>query len=160
MKFNQYKFKFYLNGSHSIYLEGEQGQPHPHTWEITIDIIKAREDFVQFNVVEKSAEQLLAKYQDCYLNDVEPFDTLNPILENICEYFRERFSRLLLEKGWILLRIEISETPARSYIIDMNGDDALYRQLLEETVNDEELAQSVDEAAQAKLDKITGLNKP
>lgn len=122
IQFSEYKFKFYLNATHSIHVNGERGQMHPHTWEISLDTVKVREDFVQFHDIEKAAEKLLEDYQDSYLNEFEPFNVMNPILENICTYFKERFEKLLSQNGWLLLRIEISETPTRSYIIDMTQD--------------------------------------
>lgn len=122
IQFSEYKFKFYLNATHSIHVNGERGQIHPHTWEISLDTVKVREDFVQFHDIEKAAEKLLEDYQDSYLNEFEPFNVMNPILENICTYFKERFEKLLSQNGWLLLRIEISETPTRSYIIDMTQD--------------------------------------
>ncbi len=118
MRYNQYKYKFYLNANHSILIDGVMGQVHPHTWEIVIEVIKVVEGFVQFSFVEKAIEELLSKYQDKYINEIEPFDEINPTLENISEYFKEAIKQELKRDGWMLLRLEISETPARSYIID------------------------------------------
>lgn len=122
MHYDEYKFKFYLNASHSIYINGVLGEEHPHTWEIIIYTIKLEEDFIIFNDVEKYVEDYIKKYQDLYINEVEPFTTLNPTLENICKFFKEKFRVLLLDAGWILLSIEISETPTRSYIIDLSRE--------------------------------------
>lgn len=132
MRYNQYRFKFYLNASHSIYLNGVLGQEHPHTWEITLDTIKLKDNFIIFNDIEKSIEKYLGKYQDLYLNKVEPFGKLNPTLENICQYFKNEFQKLLLENGWLLLSMEISETPTRSYIIDIS-DEVDYNKILDDS---------------------------
>lgn len=119
MKYDLYKFKFYLNASHLIYLNGVSGEKHPHTWEITIDTLKISNDFIQFHDIEKFVEDLLEKYQNQLLNEIEPFVFVNPILENICEYFKIEIQKLLTRNGWFLTSIEISETPTRSYIIDI-----------------------------------------
>lgn len=131
MRYNQYRFKFYLNASHSIYLNGVLGQEHPHTWEITLNTVKLKDNFIIFNDIEKSIEKYLGKYQDSYINKIEPFITINPTLENICEYFKDEFQNLLLESGWLLLSIEISETPTRSYIIDIS-DEVDYNKMLDD----------------------------
>lgn len=123
MRYNQYKYKFYLNANHSIYINGVLGQKHPHTWEIMLDTIKVMEGFVQFNDVEKDIDAFLEQYQDEYINDVEPFTTLNPTLENICIYFKDCIQKSLMEKGWLLLSIEISETPTRSFIINLYDEE-------------------------------------
>ncbi|MDF2594987.1 MAG: 6-pyruvoyl-tetrahydropterin synthase related protein [Clostridia bacterium] len=122
MKYNQYRFKFYLNATHSIYIDGQLGEEHPHTWEITIQTIKVKEDFITFNAIEKDMEKYLESFQDRYLNKISPFITLNPTLENICIYFKEAFQKILVQKGWLLLSIEMSETPTRSYMIDISDE--------------------------------------
>lgn len=145
MKYSQYKFKFYLNASHAIYINGNLGQSHPHTWEIIIDTIKFNDRFIQFNDVEKKIEKLLENYQDKYINEIEPFNSLNPTLENICEYFKDVIKNMLKGVGWELIKIETSETPARSYIID----------LMDEIGTDNE-EQEVDKIAQEVIDSIIG----
>lgn len=155
MRYNQYRFKFYLNASHSIYLNGVLGQEHPHTWEITLNTIKLKDNFIIFNDIEKNIEKYLEKYQDSYLNKVDPFVTLNPTLENICEYFKNEFQNLLLENGWLLLSMEIGETPTRSYIIDIS-DEVDYNKILDygdaENLNFDILEKNVD-------DKIESMKK-
>ncbi|PJI09519.1 MULTISPECIES: 6-carboxytetrahydropterin synthase [Clostridium] len=130
MKYDEYRFKFYLNASHSIYIKGVLGEEHPHTWEIIIDTIKLTSGFIIFNDVEKYIEKYMDKYQDSYINSIEPFTTLNPTLENICSYFKDDIQRLLIELGWILVSIEISETPTRSYIIDLSNRVSTKRDLM------------------------------
>jgi 6-pyruvoyltetrahydropterin/6-carboxytetrahydropterin synthase len=128
MKYEQYKFKFYLNASHAIYIRGRRGQTHPHTWEISIDTMKLKNDFIQFDRIEKMIEQDMSKLQDTDLNAHEPFDTVNPTLENICVFFRKRIEKILNENGWIILLIEVSETPSRSYVINTADEESLLRQ--------------------------------
>ncbi len=117
MRYGQYKFNFYLNASHAIYIDGKLGKQHPHTWEIVIRAIKSNNDFVMFNAVEKTIEDFLGQYQNRYLNDCQPFDLMNPTLEYITSYFLEKLEELLEPLGWVVFYIEISETPTRSYVI-------------------------------------------
>lgn len=123
-RYSQYKFKFYLNASHSILLGGTYGERHPHTWEISIQILKMREEFIAFNYLEIEIEAFLEKYQDKNLNDEAPFNTINPTLENICIYFKDKFRDLLNRMGWLLLLIEIGETPTRSYVINLFNEES------------------------------------
>jgi 6-pyruvoyltetrahydropterin/6-carboxytetrahydropterin synthase len=127
MRFRRYKFKFYLNASHAIYINGALGERHPHTWEITLHVLKEREDFIQFNIVEEKVKEWMNRYQDSFLNKVDPFDTINPTLENCCDYFKDKLEVILRNEGWILLSIEMSETPTRAYIIDLHPyEESLY----------------------------------
>ena len=124
MRYRQYRFKFYLNASHAIYINGKIGERHPHTWEIAINALKMQNSFIQFDSIEKKIEKFMQPYQDGYLNDVEPFDKLNPTLENCCVYFKDQLRDILNDEGWLLIMIEMSETPTRSYVINLiDGDE-------------------------------------
>lgn len=122
MEHQHYRFKFYINAAHAIYINGVLGERHPHTWEITLYTLKVSNEFVAFNSIEKDVEAYLSRFQDSFINEVDPFTTLNPTLENICYYLKEELKKLLFERKWLLLSIEVSETPTRSYIIDISDE--------------------------------------
>lgn len=115
--FSEYRFKFYLNASHSIIINGIQGQVHPHTWEITLDILVARKSFTEFNFYEKVLTDFFAGYQNQTINDIPPFNAVMPTLEAMVEYFGSEIRELLRGMGCELMKIEGSETPTRSYIV-------------------------------------------
>lgn len=117
--YSQFKFNFYLNASHSIYIDGKLGQRHPHTWEITLYTIKGGNRFVMFGDVEKAVEAFLEPYQDKCLNDVEPFITMNPTLENLTKFLLKELQSLLMKMNWYIFCIQVSETPSRAYIISL-----------------------------------------
>ena len=117
--FKQYKYKFYLNANHSILINGHQGRVHPHTWEIVLNMAQIKEDFKEISLIEKPIEKILETYQDKYLNDEFPFNKINPTLENMCEYFKDIFEKELISYDYILLSIEMAETPTRAYIITL-----------------------------------------
>ena len=119
MIYHQYKYKFYLNLNHSIRINEKQGEIHPHTWEIVVDIATSDSQFKEFSQIEKRLEQLLEKYQDQYINSIAPFQEMNPTIENAAEVFSVEIRQSIEEAGWILLTFEISETPTRTYIINM-----------------------------------------
>lgn len=158
MQYNQYRFKFYFNASHAIYLLGELGQSHPHTWEIIANTVKITDSFVLFNEIENTIEAFLSRYQDVSINTVEPFTTTNPTLENICTYLKECIQEMLYEKGWLLLSIELSETPARSYVIsasnELDRNEAFYNSQSEDT-----LQNILDKLTQEKLNALMNLNE-
>jgi 6-pyruvoyltetrahydropterin/6-carboxytetrahydropterin synthase len=122
MRYSEYKFKFYINANHAIYLNGTLGQNHPHTWEISLDTIKVSDDFIQFDFIEKEVEKYFLYFQDKNINTIDPFTAINPTLENLCEHLKKDLLDILSRNGWLLTRIEMSETPARSFIIDLSDD--------------------------------------
>ena len=119
-----YRFKFYLNGGHSILIDGHQGQVHPHTWEFSLKILLQKEEFIEFNVFEKAINLFFAKYQNQTLNGVKPFDVIMPTLENMVDYFGDQLRTVIRAVGGELMRIEGSETPTRSYIVSYERDQA------------------------------------
>lgn len=141
--FSEYRFKFYLNASHSIVINGKQGEVHPHTWEIALTILVERNEFMEFNVYEKAAEKFISQYQDQTMNDVKPFDTIVPTLENIVDYFGAELREVMHDVGGELMRIEGSETPTRSYAVSYMRDDEYLGDVKGKT--DVALEQMIDE---------------
>lgn len=120
--YREYKIKFYLNARHYIIINGRQGEVHPHTWEFALNIRFGRSSFVEFNVFEKGISTYLAPYQNKVLNEVEPFNAILPTLENMVDYFANEFYDIIHDIGGILTKIEASETPTRSYVVNMEAD--------------------------------------
>ena len=120
----QYKYKFFLNAMHFVVIEGKQGAAHSHCFEIVVDIAAVDESkFTMFKDIEMKMEELLEPYQDKLLNDISPFDEINPTIENIGKYLSKTFNRELYKLGWAMLCIEISESPSRSFIINVVDDE-------------------------------------
>ena len=127
MRYQQYKFKFYLNARHGIYINGKLGEAHPHPWEIILHVVKGKNQFVQFDALEKTVEKFMEPYQNQFLNKIPPFDMINPTLENCAHYFKDRLQEILNREGWIFLMMEMSESPARSYVISMIDEQQMGR---------------------------------
>ena len=119
----KYKFKFYLNASHYIIINGKQGEAHPHTWEFILDVVLPNSEFVQFSVYERTIESFFATYQNQTINDLAPFDAIIPTLENMVEYFGDAIRERIQAVGGQLEQIEGSETPSRSYVISYDQDE-------------------------------------
>lgn len=118
IKYKTYRYKFYLDANHYIYSStGEKGAVHPHTWEFAVELKNKNGDFVLFHQIEELINEVLKPYQNICLNDVAPFDHKVPTLENIGEHFKSEMAQKMHEMNWELLRMEISETPSRSYIL-------------------------------------------
>lgn len=119
MSYRQYKYKFYLNMNHAIIIDGVLGNIHPHTWEITMDISSIKEELTLFSSVEKEINTILDQYQDKFLNEIPPFTYINPTLENVCTHLCKEIGNRMVHLGFVLLMIEISETPSKAYIINL-----------------------------------------
>ena len=110
MRYQQYKFKFYMDARHAIYIGGKLGEVHPHTWEIVLHVVKGKENFEPFHVLEKAVEEFLEPFQNNYL--------------------------ILNAMGWIFLMIEMSETPGRTYVISMLDEQEMEQNQTVQTLTD------------------------
>ncbi len=120
--YREYQLKFYLNARHHIVIDGHAGEVHPHTWEFSLDIRVGRGAFTPFMTFEQEINRFLAPYQNQTLNEIPPFEEILPTLENMMDYFAEAFYRIIDEIGGSLRRVEASETPSRSYILNIEQD--------------------------------------
>lgn len=125
--YREYRLKFYLNARHYIIINGNRGEDHPHTWEFSLIIRTGGGVFTEFGVYERRINEYLAQYQNRLLNDVEPFTCILPTLESMTDYFSKEFYHVLEKEGGTLVQVIASETPARSYIVNVRqgaGDSA------------------------------------
>ncbi len=120
--YREYRFKFYLNANHYIYIDGKAGQLHPHTWEFEICIMRNHDKFVEFAEYERMIDGYLEKYQNRIMNEVAPFDRIVPTLENIADFFAEELRVLVRSIGGEVVKLESSETPTRRYVVGFQDD--------------------------------------
>lgn len=118
--YREYRLKFYLNMRHYIIINDAKGETYPHTWEFALDIKFSRNSFVEFNIFEEGISKFLEQFQNKILNEVEPFDSMMPTLENVTDYFAEEFFKIIYKTGGMLTCVEASETPTRSYIVNIS----------------------------------------
>ena len=116
--FREYRLKFYLNINHYVIFNNHKGEIHPHTWEFTLEILVDREKIMIFNDVETAVNEFFSTYQNKTINTVVPFDTINPTIENVTDYFAGELYNIINQFGTTLIKISSSETPSRTYIYD------------------------------------------
>ena len=42
-----------MDARHAIYIGGKLGEVHPHTWEIVLHVVKGKENFEPFHILER-----------------------------------------------------------------------------------------------------------
>lgn len=120
--YREYRLKFYLNARHFIIIGNKKSDTHPHTWEFALTILIRRKEFVEFNIFEKCINEYLEQYQDQIMNEVQPYDSILPTLENMVDYFTGQFYKMIHEIGGELICVEGSEGPSRSYIYNLRDE--------------------------------------
>jgi 6-pyruvoyltetrahydropterin/6-carboxytetrahydropterin synthase len=73
---------------------------HGHNWKVTVeaktDVLDNLGMSVDFYVLQKKTEEVIAKFDHRDINSIPPFDTkLNPTSENIARYIYDELKRLL-----------------------------------------------------------------
>jgi len=112
-----YRLKYYIHASHAIRWEDGIGKPHSHSWEIICEFRSSNEKMIIFDKIEKMLQEVFSQYSNKLLNEVPPFDTINPTLENLTHHFFEIVSSHLVPFEAILVRLELGESPARYYCV-------------------------------------------
>ncbi|HJE86218.1 6-carboxytetrahydropterin synthase [Levilactobacillus brevis] len=113
-----YKIKSYVNASHAVRWKSGTGKKHNHTWEIVCEL-HVFEGMVSFFDIEKSLNKAIDELSGKYLNDLPEFKVINPTVENVTEYLFNEIDGILRQNNAVLLRIEVSDSPTRSYCIDV-----------------------------------------
>lgn len=109
-----YCMKFYLPIHHSG--NGDRAAAHRHTVEVAVYVQRESEQFEPFTEIEKSVEECLRPYGNCYLNDREEFRG-DASMERVGDVLFSRLTELMRERKSTLLRLEIGETPLRKYAV-------------------------------------------
>ncbi len=110
-----YKYKYYLNASHSF--DDVEDHKHSHTFVITLYIEMEKSGFVAFYDVDKRLDSYFRYFNGMYLNDIFREDKLSPTIENLGDMFYEELGNRLARRQMHLIQLEITENPVRSYIV-------------------------------------------
>lgn len=87
---------------------------HGHTWDVEVTVSGTKLDDVgilyDFKDLKRDLHTLLDTYDHGFINDVEPFDTINPTAENLARVIYHELSALL--PGHITLKdVAVWESP-------------------------------------------------
>lgn len=115
-----YRLKYYVHASHAVRWEKGTGEKHEHSWEITVEFQSTDEHMIVFDKVEDLLEEIFKTYSGKFLNQVEPFLTINPTLENITKGFFKLVEEQIRPLHAQLNRLEVGESPMRFYYVTRN----------------------------------------
>ena len=78
---------------------GDCRRLHGHNWKVEVEVTAGELDelgmVLDFKSIRQAARKVGDELDHHYLNDVPPFDTLNPTAENIAAHFYRRLSEEL-----------------------------------------------------------------
>lgn len=125
VELREYKFLYRLNISHSFNMNNINKGRHSHTIDICLYFKEKanssqtgkKEEFSSYSDIELVIEEYFQEYNGRFINEISPFNTEMPTVERMGEFFYEEISREFQTKELSLVRMEISETPARIYVV-------------------------------------------
>ncbi len=78
---------------------GECSQLHGHNWKVEVEVIATDLDEVgmglDFKAIKVQAREALGRLDHRHLNEIKPFDVINPTAENIAAYLYRQLSNSL-----------------------------------------------------------------
>jgi len=79
--------------------EGACQRMHGHNWKVEVEVLATRLDDVgmgvDFKVIKRATNEVLDTLDHYHLNDIPPFDEINPTAENIAAYIFKNVGKLI-----------------------------------------------------------------
>lgn len=78
---------------------GDCSRMHGHNWKLEVEVTATSLNDhgmgMDFKTIKTATRELAKTLDHRYLNDIPPFDTINPTAENIAQYFYQNLSKTL-----------------------------------------------------------------
>lgn len=116
---NTYRIKYYLNINYLMNVKRKKKilrESTPVTYEIAVTICSRIGGHITFSFLEELLERTFGPFQLTQINDVSPFDKIEPNSENIVAYLISTIEKELTEQECEILSVEIGETPLQYYV--------------------------------------------
>jgi 6-pyruvoyltetrahydropterin/6-carboxytetrahydropterin synthase len=103
-----------FSAAHSLRdYEGECARVHGHNWQVGVTV-RAEEPgangiAIDFRDLKRLTNEVLARLDHSNINEVAPFDVINPTSENIARWLCEELRPKLSARGVTLARIDVKE---------------------------------------------------
>jgi 6-pyruvoyltetrahydropterin/6-carboxytetrahydropterin synthase len=94
---------------------GDCARLHGHNWQVEVSVcsqvLNDNGIAIDFREIKKQTKLVVKRVDHQYLNEIEPFDVLNPTAENIAKYFYDEVGLLINNENVKVKDVVIWETP-------------------------------------------------
>ena len=94
---------------------GDCARLHGHNWQVEVSVCSNVLDdngiAIDFREIKKQTKLVIKRLDHQYLNEIKPFDVLNPTAENIAKYFFDEVGLLINNDNINVKEVLIWETP-------------------------------------------------
>ena len=94
---------------------GDCSRLHGHNWQVEVMVSSQVLDesgiAIDFREIKKQTKAVVKRLDHQYLNEINPFDVLNPTAENIAKYLFDEIGILINDENVKVKEVLIWETP-------------------------------------------------
>ena len=94
---------------------GDCARLHGHNWEVEVmvcsQVLNESGIAIDFREIKRQTKLVVKRLDHQYLNEIEPFDVLNPTAENIAKYLFDEIGILINNQEVKVKELTIWETP-------------------------------------------------
>lgn len=88
---------------------------HGHTFVVEVfassNHVEQRTGFaLDFSILKKKTDELASKFDHKFINEIEPFNRINPSTENLAKFFFQEINKIIPINAW-LDKVRIFEGP-------------------------------------------------
>ena len=103
-----------FSAAHSILIAGEREPLHGHDWSVVVEVTSESLDsdglICDFHELEASLARIIDPFRNGNLNDIAPFNDVNPTAEHVARHIAQSMAESL-PKGVSLAFVRIGEAP-------------------------------------------------
>ena len=107
-----------FSAAHALVIQGERETLHGHDWRVTATVAGPTLDrdglLCDFHAIEAALAGVTGRLHNQNLNEIEPFDRLNPSAEHVARHIFDELSRGLvgvLPAGARIASVRVTEAP-------------------------------------------------
>lgn len=93
---------------------GACARMHGHNWKVELEVVARKLDdigiAIDFKTMKREANRICDELDHRYLNDIPPFDQINPTAENLAAYIYRRISETLNSEHVTVSAVTLWET--------------------------------------------------
>lgn len=93
---------------------GKCAQVHGHNYRVQITVEGTELDrlgmLIEFEVIKQAVKKWIDRFDHGFLNEIPPFDTLNPSAENLAKFFYDEVTAAIGESNARVSYVRIFET--------------------------------------------------
>ncbi|RLS97326.1 MAG: 6-carboxytetrahydropterin synthase [Planctomycetota bacterium] len=113
--------------AHAIVIAGERERMHGHNWRVVVSVggerLDGEELLCDFHQIAHMLKELLEPFSNGSLNDIPPFDRINPTAEALAQFVAQSLAtRLVHDQPSVQVEwVRVTEAPRCTAVVRVQG---------------------------------------